>query len=118
MKTSLCLLVAILALFTTAPISLGAKPAAQAPGTQWDGAITAINETSVTVKSPKGTKSFAIHAGTVFGQRAAKKLSDFKVGDNVLVIFSSAAGQLKAENIRNPADDKVKPAKKKKPKAK
>ena len=118
MKSSFCLLAAVLAFFATAPVSLGAKPGSQAPGTQWDGAITAINETSVTVKNPKGTKSFAIHPGTVFGQRAAKKLSDFKVGDNVLVIFGNTAGQLKAENIRHPDEDRVKGAKKKKADAK
>ena len=112
MQTSLCLIAAVLAFFATAPISLGAKPGTQAPGTQWDGVIAAINETSVTVKNPKGTKAFAIHPGTVFGQRAAKKLSDFKVGDNVLVVFSNTAGQLKAENIRNPDDDR-KPGQKK-----
>lgn len=114
MKTSLCFIAAVLFLFTIASFSHGALPA---PNTQWDGAITAISDTSVTVKSPKGTKVFTVYPGTVFGQRAAKKISDFKVGDNVLVVYSSVGSQLKAENVRNPADDK-KPGKKGKAAAK
>ena len=77
-----------------------------APNTEWDGLITAINPTSVAVQSPKSTKVFVIYPGTVFGQRAAKKVSDFKVGDKVRVVYSSVGTQTKAENIRNPDDDK------------
>jgi hypothetical protein len=109
MKISLCLIAAVLFLFGNAPFSHAALPP---PSTQWDGVITAINPTSVTVQNPKGTKAFVIYPGTVFGQRAAKKISDFKVGDNVRVVFSTVGAQMKAENIRNPDDDK-KPAKKK-----
>ncbi len=112
MKTPLCLLVAVLSWFISAPLPVAAKPAKQASATQFDGSIAAISDTSITVKGAAGTKSFAIHAGTVFGQRAAKKISDFKVGDNVRVVFSTDLGQLKAENVRNPDDDR-KPGKKK-----
>jgi hypothetical protein len=112
MKTPLCLILSVLLLFIGAPRSVAAKPAKQAPATQFDGTITTISDTSITVKGATGTKSFTIHPGTVFGQRAAKKLSDFKAGDNVRVVFTTDLGQLKAENIRNPDDDK-KPGKKK-----
>ena len=115
MKTSLLCIAAVLFLFAAAPFSRGALPA---PITEWDGVITAINPTSVAVQSPKGTRSFAIYPGTVFGQRAAKKVSDFKVGDKVRVVFSSVGTQTKAENIRNPDDDKKPAPKKVKPAAK
>ena len=78
--------------------------------TDFEGSVTAISDTSVTVQGPKGTRIFAIYPGTVFGQRAAKKLADFKVGDTVHVVFSEVGAQAKAENIRKPADDKKKPA--------
>ena len=123
MKTSHCFLIAILSICATAPRSIAAKPAnpakaaqaAQIAATQFDGTITAVSDKAVIVKGATGEKTFAIHQGTVFGQGAKKKLADFKAGDHVLVIFSTAAGQLKAENIRNPDDDR-KPAPKK-PKA-
>ena len=82
--------------------------------TDWEGAITLINETSIKVKSAKSEKAFAIYPGTVFGQRAKGALSDFKVGDTVHVTFSEVGGQAKAENIRNPENDRKKPAAKKK----
>lgn len=108
MKTSLCFLTAILSICATAPRSIAAKPAnpakaAQAavvPATQFDGTITAISDTALIVKGATGEKTFAIHQGTVFGQGAKKKLADFKAGDHVLVTFSTATGQFKAENIR------------------
>jgi len=108
MKTSLCFLTAILSICATAPRSIAAKPAnpakaAQAAvlaATQFDGTITAISDTALIVKGATGEKTFAIHQGTVFGQGAKKKLADFKAGDHVLVSFSTAAGQFKAENIR------------------
>ncbi len=103
MKIPRCFIAAILFLFAAAPVSPGALPP---PNTEWDGAITAINPTSVAVQSPKGTKVFAIYPGTVFGQRAAKKVTDFKTGDKVRVVYSTAGTQTKAENIRNPDDDK------------
>ncbi len=112
MKTPLCLFLAVLSWFIGAPSSMAAKPAKQAAATQFDGSIAAISDKSITVKGATGTKSFTIHPGTVFGQRAAKKFSDFNVGDNVRVVFTTDLGQLKAENIRNPDDDK-KPGKKK-----
>jgi len=109
MKTSLRFIAAILFLFAVAPSSRSAQPA---PGTQLDGVIAAISATSITVKAQNGTKVFAIYPGTVFGQRAAKKISDFTVGEKVRVVYSSVGGQMKAENIRNPDDDK-KPGQKK-----
>ena len=109
MKIPLCFIAAVLLLFAAAPFSRGAQPA---PNTEWDGVIAAINPTSVAVQSPKGTKVFAIYPGTVFGQRAAKKVSDFKTGDKVRVVYSTIGTQTKAENIRNPDDDK-KPGQKK-----
>lgn len=115
MKTSLRIFAAVLLLLAAAPSSHGVQPP---QNIQWDGVITEITATSVTVKSPKGSKVFAIHPGTVFGQRAAKKISDFKAGDNVRVVFSSAGGQMKAENIRNPDGDRKPAAKKAKPAAK
>lgn len=121
MKTSLCFLIAIPFICATVPICAAEKPAtsgkaAQAAlvaATQFDGTITAISDKAVIVKGATGEKTFVIHRGTVFGQQAKKTLADFKAGDHVLVIFSTAAGQLKAENIRNPDDDKKKPVKKK-----
>jgi len=85
--------------------------------TEFAGSIKAITGSSITVESPKGTRVFAIYPGTVFGQRAAKKLSDFTVGEKVHVVFSEAGGKAQAENIRNPEEDK-KPGDKKKKKNK
>ena len=115
MKTSLSFIAAAVFLFAAMPFSRGAQPA---PNTEWDGVIAALNAASVAVQSPKGTKVFAIYPGTVFGQRASKKISDFKVGDKVKVVFSSVGTQTKAENIRNPDDDKKPGAKKAKAAAK
>ena len=105
MKTSLCFLTAILSICATAPRSIAAKPAKAAQAavlaaTQFDGTITAISDTALIVKGATREKTFAIHQGTVFGRGAKKKLADFKAGDHVLVSFSTAAGQFKAENIR------------------
>lgn len=82
--------------------------------TDWEGTVTLINETSIKVKNAKSEKAFTIHPGTVFGQRAKGALSDFKVGDTVHVTFSEVGGQAKAENIRNPANDRKRAAAKKK----
>ena len=82
--------------------------------TDWDGTVTFINETGIKVKNAKSEKAFTIYPGTVFGQRAKGALSDFKVGDTVHVTFSEFGGQAKAENIRNPENDRKKPAAKKK----
>lgn len=90
-----------------------ASQAAALKSPEVQGTIASISATAVSVKGPKGVKSFAIHPGTVFGQRAAMTIADFKVGDNVIVIYSEQSGKVRAENIRNPAMDKVKPAKKK-----
>ena len=111
MKTLTCLAALVLLLLGSPGLYAAAKPQ---KSTDFEGAVTAIDETSVTVKSGTATKKFAIYAGTVFGQRAKGKLSDFKVGDTVHVTFSEVGGQAKAENVRNPADDRKKPAKKKK----
>ena len=122
MKTSLCFLTAILSTCATAPLCMAAAkpakpaPAAVLPATQFDGTITAISDKAVIVKGATTEKTFVIHPGTVFGQGAKKKLADFKAGDHVLVIFSTATGQFKAENIRNPDADRKPVAKK--PKAK
>ena len=109
MKSSLCFILSIILSFAAAPFSDGALPP---PITEWEGTIAALNPTSVAVQSPKGVKVFSIYPGTVFGQRAAKTIADFKVGDKVRVVFSTVGTQTKAENIRNPDDDK-KPALKK-----
>jgi hypothetical protein len=103
MNRTLRILAAVLLFFSTAPFSRGAQPA---PDTEWNGVITAINATSIAVQSPKGTKVFAIYPGTVFGQRASKTISDFKAGDKVRIVYSTVGTQTKAENIRNPDDDK------------
>jgi Cu/Ag efflux protein CusF len=108
MNRTLQLLAAVLFLACT-PSSPGAP---MKKNTDWEGSVAAISDTSITVKNPKGTRVFAIYPGTVFGQRASKKLSDFKVGDTVHVVFSEVGAQAKAENIRNPEQDK-KPAQKK-----
>jgi hypothetical protein len=107
MKPLLPFLAAVAFLLVTS-VPSPAKPLPKA--IDFQGTVTAINDTSVTVQSPKGTRVFAIYPGTVFGQRAKGKLADFKPGDTVIVVFSDLAGQVKAENIRNPADDKKKPA--------
>ena len=109
MKSILSLLaVFVFILATSAPSQ--AKPAPRP--FDFEGDITAITATSVTVKSQKGTRTFAIYPGTVFGQRAKATFADFKAGEHVIVVFSEEGGQAKAENLRNPADDKVKGAKK------
>ena len=104
---SIVSLLATVAIFFVTSVSSPAKLPAKA--TDFQGAITAVTETSVTVKNPKGTRVFEIYPGTVFGQRAKGKFSDLKPGENVIVVFSEAGGKAKAENIRNPADDKKKP---------
>jgi hypothetical protein len=109
MNRILQVLAAVLLLFAAAPFSRGAQPA---PNTEWNGVIAAINATSIAVQSPKGTKVFAIYPGTVFGQRASKTISDFKVGDKIRVVYSTVGTQTKAENIRNPDDDRRPPQKK------
>jgi hypothetical protein len=111
MKTFLPLLAVLVSLFTATPRSQAALPP---KSTDFRGLIKSINDTSITVTSPKGTRTFAIYKGTVFGQRASKTLADYTVGESVIVIFSEAAGKAQAENIRNPDEDKVKAAKKKK----
>ena len=107
-------LLAVLVLSLATAIAAPAK--AQPRPFDFDGTIAAISETSVTVKGAKTTRTFAVHPGTVFGQRAKAALADFKPGDHVIVVFSEEVGKAKAENIRNPANDKVKAAAK--PKAK
>ena len=111
MKTLTCLLTLVLLLLGS-PLRSVAAPVQQI--TDWEGAVTLINETSIKVKNAKSEKAFTIYSGTVFGQRAKGALSDFKVGDTVHVTFSEVGGQAKAENIRNPENDRKKAAKKKK----
>jgi hypothetical protein len=77
--------------------------------TEFEGTIKAITPASITVAGPKGSKVFSIYSGTVFGQRAAKSISDYKPGEKVRVVFSEEKGRAQAENIRNPDEDK-KPA--------
>ena len=105
MKTIASLTALILLLLGSPGLCAAAKPK---KSTDFEGAVTAIDETSVTVKSGTATKTFVIYPGTVFGQRAKGKISDFKVGETVHITFSEEAGKAKAENIRNPADDKKK----------
>jgi ribosomal protein S1 len=110
---SLRISLAALLLFLVAPSASDAKLPPKT--TEFEGTIASINETGVTVKGPKGTRSFTIYPGTIFGQRAKAKLSDFKPGDPVLVVFTDVGTQAKAENIRNPElDQKKKRAPKKK----
>lgn len=112
MKLLSSLLAIVLFLFAATPRAAGALPKIN---TDFEGSVTAISDTSITVKNPQATRTFVIYPGTVFGQRASGKLSDFKVGSTVHVVFGESLGQAKAENIRNPAaDKKKKPAKKKK----
>ncbi len=111
MKSLLTLLATAIILLSTS-VSAPAKP--QPRPFDFDGTIAAISETSVTVKGAKATRTFAIYPGTVFGQRAKATFSSFKAGAHVIVVFSEEGGKAKAENIRNPEDDKVKGANKKK----
>jgi hypothetical protein len=102
----------VLFLLAASPSS-GALPK---PITDWEGSVTAITESSITVQNPKGTRIFTIYPGTVFGKGGRKKLGDFKVGDIVHVVFGEQMGKARAENIRHPSEDKKpapKPAKKK-----
>jgi hypothetical protein len=115
MKTLIFTITAFVFLLLSSVSSPGKLPP---KSTEFQGTIATINEASITVKSAKGTRAFAIYPGTVFGQRASGKLANFKPGDPVIVVFSESAGQTKAENIRNPELDKKKPAKKKKGAAK
>jgi hypothetical protein len=110
MKTFAALLLTAFLFLATSASSHAKLPP---KSTEFAGTIESITGTSVTVKGPKGTRAFAIYSGTVFGQRAKATFADFKPGENVLVIFSDEGGRAKAENIRNPADDKKKPARKK-----
>ncbi len=105
------LLAALVLVFVTA-LPAAAKPAPLARPDDFEGDITAISEASVTVKSTKGARTFAIYPGTVFGQRAKASFADFKTGEHVIVVFAEEGGKAKAENIRNPANDKVKGVKK------
>jgi hypothetical protein len=109
MKSLLSLLTAFVLIFATSAPS-HAKPAPRP--FDFEGDITAITATSVTVRGQKGARTFAIYPGTVFGQRAKATFADFKTGEHVIVVFSEEGGKAKAENLRNPADDKVKAAKK------
>jgi hypothetical protein len=115
MKMFLHLLAVVVILAGAAHRSHAALPA---KSTEFEGSIKAITEKSITVQGAKGTRVFVIYPGTVFGQRAAKTLSDFTVGEKVRVIFSEAAGKAQAENIRNPDEDKKPAAKKGKAKKK
>jgi hypothetical protein len=110
MKPFLHLLAVVFILAGAAPLSHAAPPPKES--TDFEGSIKAISATSITVQGPKGTKVFRIYPGTVFGQRAAKQLSDFTVNEKVRVVFSEAAGKAQAENIRNPDEDKKPGAKK------
>jgi hypothetical protein len=109
MKFILSLLTAFVLIFATS-VPSHAKPGPRP--FDFEGDITAISESSVTVKGQKGTRTFAIHPGTVFGQRAKATFADFKSGEHVIVVFSEEGGKAKAENLRKPADDKGKGAKK------
>lgn len=113
MKSFLHLIACIFILASAVPRAHAELPK---KNTEFDGSIKAITESSITVENPKGTRVFAIYSGTVFGQRAAKKLSDFTVGEKVHVVFSEVRGKAQAENIRNPDEDKKPGAKKKKKK--
>jgi hypothetical protein len=105
MKPFLSLLAVVFILIGATPRSLAALPP---KSTEFEGSIKSITDSSITVQSQKGTRVFAIYQGTVFGQRASKKLSDFTVGEKVHVVFSEAGGKAQAENIRNPEEDKKK----------
>lgn len=111
MKSFLHLIAVIFILTSAMPRARAELPK---KNTEFNGSIKAITESSITVQSLKATRVFAIYSGTVFGQRAAKKLSDFTVGEKVHVVFSEVGGKAQAENIRNPDEDKKPGAKKKK----
>ena len=56
---------------------------------QVTGIIEKLDEQSVTIKTDKGDRAFAIDVKTRFGTKLEpKKLSDFKKGDKVLVFFA------------------------------
>ena len=109
MKFIVSLLAAVVFILATS-LPSEAKPLPRP--NDFEGDITAISEASVTVKSTKGTRTFAIYPGTVFGQRAKATFADFKTGEHVIVVFAEEGGKAKAENIRNPANDRVKGVKK------
>jgi hypothetical protein len=50
------------------------------------------------------TRKFSIHTGTIFGRGGSAKLTDFKIGDPVVVNFSEVPGSkvAKAENVSPP----------------
>src|SRR6478672_11713946 len=83
--------------------------------TDYAGTVTAVTDTSITVKGQIGTRIFQVYPGTVFGKTNRQKLSDFKPGSQVIVVFSDVTGVVKAENIRHPDPVKPKPAPKPQP---
>ncbi len=83
---------------TTAPASAKAAKSAK---TQYSGAITAIDATSVTVASKEKTLTLAITPKTTFKKdKAAATLADFAVGDKVTGSYSKdASGAMTANSL-------------------
>jgi hypothetical protein len=82
--------------------------------TDYKGTVVEITQAAVTVQGKIGTRVFPIHPGTIFGRGGKQKLSDFKPGTHVTVVFSEITGIVKAENIRTstPPAPKAPPSKK------
>jgi hypothetical protein len=68
--------------------------------TDYKGTVVEITPHAITVQGKIGTRVFRIYPGTVLGKGARQKLSDFKPGTPVTVVFSEITGIVKAENIR------------------
>lgn len=105
MLSRLAAILIVLTLFTHA--ALPPRP------TDYAGTVVAANEQAITVQGKIGTRVFQIYPGTIFGKGNRQKLSDFKPGTPVIVVFSELTGVVKAENIRTADKPKPKPAPKK-----
>ena len=94
-------------LILAAPAALPPRP------TDYAGTVVAVNEQAITVQGKIGTRVFQIYPGTIFGKGNKQKLSDFKPGTPVIVVFSEITAIVKAENIRTNTPPKPKPPQKK-----
>lgn len=82
--------------------------------TEYEGTVVACNEKGIMVQGRIGTRWFPFYPGTVLGKGHSQKISDFKPGVPVKVVFSEITGIVKAENVRtNTPKPPPKPAKKK-----
>lgn len=76
--------------------------------TEYEGTVVACGPKGIVVQGKIGTRLFPIYSGTVFGKGRSQKLSDFKPGTYVKVVFSELVGKVQAENIRTSTPPKKK----------